>query len=317
MKLGKACLILFLVVVTTILISWGLRVCAAPLILGGLNTYKLNLDKSDKYRFGGPIPKLRKEHNNLAGKIHYIKKKTRIKTYKDQMGEKADIELPEGLCVFDGLKESDVDFDEVYKDLDDIFDNYENYLHFDQIENRGLLYMFTGKDGRKQQYPSTMRQIKKYHRLSNAIDKYMRHILNIYEIPYTEQFLEDHVQVIFLKYYPNSGIWLHIDNVARYDQGPIITLSFGPEHTYYDFTPTLIEDGEPMRIEINQGDIVVMDGSSRMEWSHGLPYGMEYEKTKNKKTKYTIMFKCDKFKEVNKKYNKILDTNIYSSGVIC
>lgn len=123
------------------------------------------------------------------------------------------------------------------------------------------------------------------------------------------------MQIIFLKYEYNDGIWLHIDNIARYDQGPIITMSIGPEKIYYDFAPTLIHDQKdvlPIRIEIENGEIIIMDGSSRIEWSHGLPYGIKFNKTK-----YSILFKFDKFGEYNVSRNTILDTRIFSSAILC
>lgn len=79
-------------------------------------------------------------------------------------------------------------------------------------------------------------------------------------------------------------------------------------------TPVLTDENQskPLRFVISQGSVVIMDGPSRMEWSHGLPYNVPF-----KKTKYTLMFKCDKFSQQNIIYNKKLDTQIISSGIIC
>ena len=113
-----------------------------------------------------------------------------------------------------------------------------------------------------------------------------------------------------------QSIWLHIDNIARYDQGPIITISLGHPRVYYDLTPALLQNpkARPLRVEAREGSIFIMDGSSRLEWAHGLPYSI---RSTNGKLKYTIMFKCDKFRSVNPVYNKILDHTVTSSGIVC
>ena len=129
-----------------------------------------------------------------------------------------------------------------------------------------------------------------------------------------EEALKDYMTCVLLKYNSDFGIWLHIDNVARYkDEGPICGLSIGPKYSYMDFAPSLIFKEEPnlvpIRVKIPQGFIYSMDGSSRMEWSHGLPFDTPYERNK-----YTIMIKCNKFNlNGNKKYNKILNTEIIES----
>ncbi len=72
------------------------------------------------------------------------------------------------------------------------------------------------------------------------------------------------------------------------------------------------KSAKPLRFAVHQGAVLIMDGPSRMEWSHGLPYNVPFTKTK-----YTIMFKCDKFAEHDGVHNNALGTQITSSGKVC
>ena len=128
--------------------------------------------------------------------------------------------------------------------------------------------------------------------------------------------LKDYMTCVLLKYNPKYGIWLHIDNVTRYkDEGPICGVSIGPAYSYMDFAPSLLNEKSkniiPIRVKIPQGMIYSMDGSSRIEWSHGLPFEPPYEKNK-----YTIMIKCNKFNlDGETTYNKILDIPVIESKI--
>lgn len=283
--------------------------------------YHLNIPKI--WKFDKSFPKNIAEGSDagdtLASKIWYVKKQIRYKTHRNQLGNPyKNYVLPKDLCLLDkpaNLSNKDLDY--AYQSLKRLYSEW-NSLHLknsDQRKNRGLLYLFTGDEGDKQYYGETMKFLKSYdHKFSQILDKYLTYIFEQYKIKPTEEFLNKHVQIILLKYNPKTGIWMHIDNIARYDQGPIITIPIGPEYTYYDFTPTLSDNPnlKPMRIKVKNGSINIMDGDARMEWAHGLPYDMNYEKTK-----YTIMFKCDKFDNLNPHFSKKLDTMITSSGHIC
>jgi hypothetical protein len=79
---------------------------------------------------------------------------------------------------------------------------------------------------------------------------------------------------------------------------------------YYDLTPTLCADSRrvPVRVQFLEGDLAIMDGSARMEWTHGLPSGVPSDKIK-----YSILFKFDCFGDVMRTYNALLDDYVVTS----
>ena len=182
------------------------------------------------------------------------------------------------------------------------------------------MYLFTGDNGRTQYFDKTLRWLKSspYSALTDAVVTYTKYVLGLYGIPENQfgSFAAKHVQLVLLRYNARTGIWPHIDNVARYDQGPIVTISIGPEVVLYDMLPTLLckdPRSKPLRFAVHQGQVVVLDGSARMEWAHALPFGVPQNNT----TKYTIMLKCDHFARINPIRNPILQTDISTSGILC
>lgn len=274
---------------------------------------------NDQWKFKGGFPPdvLNVPENELLqSKIWFIKKTIRMKTYyNSKIMPTTNFKIPRDLCIYKScLKKNDLQ--NIYDHLEKLFSDYKNLgIIYSYQKNRGLTYLFTGDDNSTQYSTDTMNFLKSYNRdMYIIMENIFRYIASIYNITDIE-YLYKYVQLVLLKYNRSDGIWLHIDNVARYDQGPIITMSIGPEITYYDLTPTLLSSNselKPIRIQLNEGDLVIMDGSSRMEWAHGLPYQVPY-----KKIKYTIMFKCDKFGEQRKIYNQILDTTISTTKILC
>lgn len=282
---------------------------------------------NNKYIFNEKFPKDVLKFNDkrelLQSKIWYIKKRIRYSTNFNDLIKLVDPKLytkiiPQGLMIFDPpnniIKNLDNTFDNAYNDLSDLFNNYESFEFLkDKVtnqESRGLCYLFTNFY-ETVYYNDTMKFLKttKYNCLYKIIKIYFKYIMKIYNIK-NEKDIVNKVQLVLLKYDLKTGIWLHIDNIKRYNQGPIITLNIGPKFYYNDFAPSLLNrDKNPIRIKIDQGSLLITDGSARMEWSHGIPFNVP-----NDKFKYTIMFKCDNFNPKNVGYNKILDTPIVESS---
>jgi alkylated DNA repair dioxygenase AlkB len=234
------------------------------------------------------------------------------------MHENIEKYIPSGLTFFNSFLNKET-LDKTYDSLEKIFKNYKKYdiPYSDQVENRGLTYLFTS-DKVMMAYDALtkMKEIDPF--LANVCMQIITVIYKKFGLKVTmKEALEKYITCVLLKYNPDFGIWLHIDNVARYsDEGPILGVSVGPSYSYMDFTPTLLfkENPEfiPLRVKIPQGTIYSMDGSSRMEWAHGLPYDTPYEKNK-----YTIMIKCNKLNSDGKKiHNKLLDTDIIESKIV-
>ena len=288
--------------------------------------YKLIIP-SNKWKFDLPFP----EHfetqygyklaSLLSAKIWFIKKtirySTNFKLKTIPITNNLKEYIPRGLNFFNSNLTDDI-MNKTYESLEKIFKNYKKYdiPYSDQSDNRGLTYLFTSD---QVMYASDallkMKDIDPF--LANVCLKVITVIYKKFGLSVDiEEALKSYITCVLLKYNPDFGIWLHIDNVARYkDEGPICGLSIGPKFSYMDFAPSLLHKEEPklipIRAKIPQGIIYSMDGSSRMEWSHGLPFDTPYEKNK-----YTIMIKCNKFNiDGNKSFNKILNTEIVESKI--
>jgi hypothetical protein len=287
----------------------------------------------DRYKFTDSFPpevlNMPTKEEVLMAKIWYIKKQLKQKTYYNtpiRLIDKYAV-YPEGFCYFSPLYSSDY-YEKVYQDFDTMYTRIIHKLdtrepitdvNVSDQRFRGLVYVFSPKDPlQRDHYLDCIQYLKKngYLSLVHCIENYLKFICKLYDVEYTSKFLNENVTIPLLRYEPNTGIWLHIDNIARSDQGPIITISIGPKQVYYDFTPALVENknAKPLRYIAPEGSIFIMDGPSRMEWTHGLPYNVP---TIDNKIKYTIMIKCDKFRNLNPKYNKILDHYITHSGSVC
>ncbi|AYV78734.1 MAG: DNA repair protein [Edafosvirus sp.] len=284
-----------------------------------LVVYELKIP--DRWKFRQQFPKAilnAKPENLLPEKIWFIKKTIRFKTnYNDKKIKLDNYILPVDLCCFKSCLDSN-ELDKLHQIFGKLF---QDYKHLDiprsYQADRGLTYLFTGDQGKTQYAGKTLEFMKSYNTdLYKLMIKIMKNLALIYGIKDDQvNYLSKYVQIVILEYKQDSGIWMHIDNVARYDQGPIVTISIGPEKIYYDFTPTLLYKNtelKPIRIEVDNGDLVIMDGSSRMEWAHGLPYDVPFDKTK-----YTIMLKADKFGAEHLIKNKILGIDITTTKRLC
>jgi len=284
-----------------------------------LVVYELKI--SDRWKFRQNFPKAilnAKPENLLPEKIWFIKKTIRFKTnYNDKKVLLKDYILPVDLCCFKSCLNKQ-ELNKLHQIFGKLFVDYKQLdIPRSYQPDRGLTYLFTGDQGKTQYADKTLEFMKTYNdTLYKLMIKIMKNLALIYGIKDDQvNYLSKYVQIVILEYKQDSGIWMHIDNVARYDQGPIVTISIGPEKIYYDFTPTLLFKNpklKPIRIEVENGDLVIMDGSSRMEWAHGLPYDVPFDKTK-----YTIMLKADKFGAEHLIRNDILKVDITTTKRLC
>lgn len=282
-----------------------------------INVFELNIP--NKWKFRSKFPKnfkeVQDERELLANKIWFIKREIRMKTYHNNKGKKiSDPVLPQGFCVYDSIL-SDNQLKELHKIFSKLFNEYKQLgIIYSYQKKRGLTYLFTGDNNKKQYSIDTLKFMKTYNiKLYEMMYQIIKYLMKIYRVD--DARILNNLQIIILKYEANDGIWLHIDNIARYSGGPIITISVGPDKIYYDLTPSLLTDNKslkPIRVEIDNGDIVIMDGSARMEWAHGLPYKVPFDEIK-----YSILLKFDKFDEEKSGYNDILEVPVTLSKMIC
>ncbi len=84
------------------------------------------------------------------------------------------------------------------------------------------------------------------------------------------------MQLQLVHYPPGGGILAHIDSISAFEEtvGPIFTVNMNVNPKAFDLFPTLKPEGTPVvRLMTTQGEITVMDGESRVTWSHAIPAG--------------------------------------------
>jgi len=99
--------------------------------------------------------------------------------------------------------------------------------------------------------------------------------------------LESQGKLTVLRYGEGKGLWMHFDNLLRSDS-TTFTVGVGRQ-TVYDLAPSLYhkysdEAVSALRVNVEDKAVVVMDGSARYQWTHGIPYGFDG-------VKYTLIFK--------------------------
>lgn len=193
--------------------------------------------------------------------------------------------LPDGVCSHSIFTPEECKT--VYKDLEDLFKRGEKLGIPFEKGGGGPLFAF----GRAS-FPNVIETLHAdFPRLTDhLIATFERFAASIgHEDPLGLAF--KHVRCALLRYPPGKGIELHVDNVMRSNGGPILTVTVGPPKVLFDLIPLEEPGRESIRIEIENGEGITMDGESRYTWAHAIPHGQDY----GGKPKYTILFLCNQF----------------------
>lgn len=127
---------------------------------------------------------------------------------------------------------------------------------------------------------------------------------------YGDTFFDTKVFASILKYIPGRGIHRHADNVGHDFEGPIwsLNIQYDDNKLYYDMFPVIAVGYTPLRIEIPIGDILCIDGSSRIEWFHSIPDHIPFTQ------KFTILLRFKTIDTQHKTFshrNTLLKNDIY------
>ena len=197
--------------------------------------------------------------------------------------------LPDGLQIFD----FDVEKELALNAMTEITKLYNT-----QVRNRDprilminpntrptntiLFYMPGGEQ------PTFLDVIKILHthtpNLAEYIMTYCRAIMGLFSI---DQAQLETSQISLVRYDPKAGLNPHIDSIHQFRDtiGPIATIAIGTDEKMFDMLPTLLTaENKPIRIYSQPNQITIMDGMSRVAWSHALPWGYNQEQ-------YTVAIK--------------------------
>jgi hypothetical protein len=131
-----------------------------------------------------------------------------------------------------------------------------------------------------------------------------------------KKYYADNTKLTLVKYKNMVGLHTHVDNINRAGSGPIITLSIGPDITIYDMIPLQKEYGKSIRVFINQGDFLVLNGDARWKWAHSLPH--DYEYTRDNKPipyRFAILFRLPSNTKTKKEYNKFWNEKLDTDSI--
>ena len=291
-----------------------------------MEVFKLIL-KDESWKFNGKFPEHYKTSYGktrkglLSTQIWYLNKNT-IKIQTSLKRDKVELipkkilkeVFPEGLkLIRTGTRRTTLD--KVYESLKTLFLIKDPEL---MITDYGGTFGMFRKETEAFNGIESLRLVNKY---DDFLYEYLMKAVHILKKLYDsennslEEFISKYLTLTFNKYKNNAGLGLHMDNVIRYDtEGPICVISIGPDYSYIDLVPTIIhltnDNLTPVRIKLPEGSMYIMDGLSRLEWSHAIPYDSEYTKIK-----FSIMFKCSRFPKFTTKQSQVLDTEVYESSL--
>ena len=105
------------------------------------------------------------------------------------------------------------------------------------------------------------------------------------------EYFKANTRVNLVRYESRVGIHTHVDNIKRGGEGPIFSISVGPDQTLIDYVPLKTKYGEAVRFPIEEGQFVAMSGPSRYDWTHSIPNNIVYKKNgKEIKYRFAILF---------------------------
>ena len=207
-----------------------------------------------------------------------------FKTYLDGVSEEKalNVVIPDGLHVFDIPSTISVEIaSDALLDIKHLFKR--------QIVNRdhGILMLnpnsrptntilFYSRDGPQ---PSFLEVLQCLYYEAPSLARYIVMYCAVFmQLLKIDEGQLHRAQISLVHYDSLAGLNPHIDSIHQFEDtmGPIFTIAMGNDEKMFDMLPTLI-DGTPVRIYSQPNQFTVMDGMSRVGWSHGLPWGCELE----------------------------------------
>lgn len=227
----------------------------------------------------------------------------------------SNIPLPSGLCIFNSIYTENY-LNKIHDELEKTYYFYKDKKTFGKYK---ISKLFVDQEKRKRTFMFDNLNVYDFlsvsfmmnNKLGVILFKYVSDIFKIYKIEdkYIETICKNS-KIVIARYKSYTGLYVHIDKLRRGD-GPVITMSLGPDENIYDLIP-LDNIKKSIRVYFKKGSIVSMNGEIRYEWAHALPYGYKYN---NNKPRYSIIFLMHNFKDFKIKYSNILKNNIkYTIG---
>ena len=250
------------------------------------------------------------------GRIWWVNTNTKVKTSVHDTCIETSQPAPPGLYVFAPLATPET-LSKVIEEFQQLYQKerlHHTIPDYNMAPYQNIHVLFTGQDPEDVQmtYREVLEVLERRTPVAAAVIKVLsQEVRN--KIGISQECLETHSNLGIIKYSPNSGFVSHIDNLVRSGgtAGPVFTMSLGNSTDgckHMDMFPVFEHWKSPLRISTPVGSVIMMDGVSRLEWSHGIPSGDNSER-------WTIMLKFKQISDVKVKFSRILNMSVMASRI--
>jgi hypothetical protein len=254
--------------------------------------------------------------SHAPGRIWWVNTNTKVKTSIHDTCQDTPHTAPPGLHVFAPLVDPDIllyvteEFQELYQE-ETLHHTIPDY-NMAPYQNIHVLFTSQNPEDVQMTYNEVLEVLENRTPVAAAVVKVLSRAVKS-KLGISQECLETHSNLGIIKYYPKAGFVSHIDNLVRSGgtAGPVFTMSLSHSMEgwkHMDMFPVIEHWKSPLRITTPIGSVIMMDGESRLEWSHGIPSGDPSER-------WTIMLKFRQVSDVQVKYSRTLNMNVMASEI--
>lgn len=276
------------------------------------HVYELKLDseRNSAWKFTKNMKSEFKD--NPAGRLWWVNTNTKVRTYLNDKCIHTSDPLPPGLHVFPPLASPET-LDQVIVEFQHLYhEERENHTlpDYNMIPYNNIHVLFTSKnpDDRQMTYLETMDILQARTPTAAGLIRNMSELAQ-QVMGITQRDVEERSNIGLIQYFPHGGFISHIDNILRAGgtAGPVFTMSLGGNNGKpMDMFPVIEHWKKPLRVCTPVGSVILLDGASRLEWSHGIPEGDPSER-------WTIMLKFAQVTERQVGFSKTLRMPVFAS----
>jgi hypothetical protein len=237
----------------------------------------LKLEPEVAWRFkGGELPPL---FQDMLSRRRYIQDHTRVLTNIDTPMEDANVPLPAGMSLWHAPEEGKRLMLLALQDARLFFQMSRDWIHttIPSTLTHGTTTLFVNSEGPPEvcfrDSVRILRHLAPY--VARLAEEYGKSISWMYGMGALEFEECCRLSVRWVQRGKGTPMELLPVSACRYENGPVVHVCVGRSLIYHDLAPTLADpsepDGQPMRVALPEGVMLVLDGASRVRYAHGFP----------------------------------------------
>ena len=267
---------------------------------------------TDKWQLKTSIPE--EFRGSPQDTIYFVKTQIRSWTNATDRTEPLDANTPvEGFRVWDKTPSISSLWDQGKSGLMDLFTSElarSDRLPFTDVRAKnGMYVMFAPKEDKGRfMYADSLSMLQaRSPSVARLVSAYHDNICQIYGVD--KEAAMPITQMMLIHYEPGHGISTHVDNLAHWGCGPIMSVSVGPKEMAYDLLPCMDPSKQPLRVFFKEGQLVGLTGAQRLS-AHAIANGL-YDQCK-----WSILFRFDRLPGDHVVgYHEVLKTEIYEPPI--